>query len=190
MLAAVTSVPVLVDVFWDGVTIEEAGTGKIVLRVELGRPVDPELGCEVVFDKLNGGDGPNEADDMDETGPVSVPEDEVAGDVVRVWDPRTTVELARKLDVEVKLPEAGTLISVALAVVTLVAEMLGFGSGSEAALVTLVICPDLLEDGPVGIVVKLALETGVGVDAVIDVDDSAIEVGGLERVFRVPVAPP
>lgn len=163
---------------------------EYVLRVKLGRSVDPESGCDVVFDKLDGGNRPNEADDTSEAGPVKAPAGVVAGDVVLVLDTKTSVELARELDVEVKLPDAGTLISVVLAIFTLVTEMLVAGTGREDALVTLVICPDSLEDDPVGTVVKLPLEAGVGGDAVTDIGDSVIEARELERVLLVPVAPP
>lgn len=190
MLSAVLNVSVLIDMFWDCVMVEEEGMDEIVLKVKLGSPVDPKLGCEVVFDMLNGGNGPDEADDTGETEPVSVPAGVVAGDVVWVRDPEPIVELARKLDVEVKLPEAGTLISVAFPVLTLVGELLEVGTGSEDALETLVVCPDSPEDGPVGTVVKLALEAKVGEAAVIDDDDSSPEARGPEEVLRVPVAPP
>lgn len=190
MLSAVLNVSVLIDVFSDCVLIEEGGMDEIVLRVKLGSPVDPELDCKVVFDMLNGGNGPGEADDTGEAEPASVPAGVVAGDMVLVRDPETNVELAGKLDVEVKLPEAGTLISVAFAVFTLVGELLEVGTGSKDAFEKLVICPDSPEDDPVGTVDKLALENGVVEAAVIDDDDSAPEVRGPEEVPRVPVAPP
>ena len=150
-----------------------------VLGVKLGRLADSELGCEVVFDKLNGGDRPDEADGTGETGLVRVPVGVVERDVVRVWGSEPSVELVKKLDVEVKLPDAGTLISVVLAVFTLEAEFLVVGTGSEDALATLVICPGSLRDDPAETVVKLALETGGGEGAVNDVDDAAIEARGL-----------